>query len=323
MSISDTRWILAFDASCGTCREMAGALSQASACKVEVLPLSAPEVCQWREQALGAQPRWAPTLLRVQPTGPVHAWIGAQMGLPLMRRIGPRSTVRVLQRLGQIRRQAQGHPLERDGSTNAIGRARFLRLGAGAAVAVGIMLTGRTPAFAEQTCAAAHKWAEENKDQLPQHYDEIVAYPMGYRLAIYSRIPSAAKSRFWVEHLQRYQSAHPNLSQSQRRVVDTVVALASQPSTFASDRVSDEVGLLADTVKNVFSDTEARALVATIGPADQSAITTNAQAPICECSDASPYCSDCRCQYRSHGCLFTNKGCGFLGLYVCNGLCEC
>jgi len=58
-----TRWVLAFDASCNTCREISAQVSSASDGKLEVLPLNHPDVQRWRQQGLGVQPPWAPTLL--------------------------------------------------------------------------------------------------------------------------------------------------------------------------------------------------------------------------------------------------------------------
>jgi hypothetical protein len=43
-------WILAFDASCGTCREISQVVDVAAEGKLEVLSLSRPDVREWREQ---------------------------------------------------------------------------------------------------------------------------------------------------------------------------------------------------------------------------------------------------------------------------------
>ncbi len=108
MSLSETRWVLAFDASCATCRQVSAVVVQACEGRLEVLPLSRPDVRSWREQALGAEPRWVPTLLRVEGDK-ARAWTGVGMAMPLARRLGPAATVRVLRGLGQMRRQADGH----------------------------------------------------------------------------------------------------------------------------------------------------------------------------------------------------------------------
>src|SRR5882757_1299577 len=56
------RWVLAFDASCGTCRQISGVAGEACDGKLEVLPLADANVRQWREQSLGVDAEWAPTL---------------------------------------------------------------------------------------------------------------------------------------------------------------------------------------------------------------------------------------------------------------------
>ena len=45
--------------------------------------------------------------------------------------------------------------------------------------------------------------------------------------------------------------------------------------------------------------------------------------PQCECTDRDAYCGGggWYCKYQSNNCVF-NDGCGTLGLYRCNGLCE-
>lgn len=45
--------------------------------------------------------------------------------------------------------------------------------------------------------------------------------------------------------------------------------------------------------------------------------------PQCECTDRDAYCGGggWYCAYKSNDCVF-NNGCGTLGLYRCNGLCE-
>ncbi len=93
------RWVLAFDGSCRVCRNMSRAVADASAGKLEVIPLAHPDVREWREQAFGANPVWAPTLLHVR-SGQVRAWVGIPLGFTLVRHLGIRSTLAVLGALG-------------------------------------------------------------------------------------------------------------------------------------------------------------------------------------------------------------------------------
>ncbi len=102
MNAMAARWVLAFDASCGTCREVSRAVARACDGRLEVLPLSHDAVREWRAQAVGSSSQWAPTLLRVQD-GRVRAWTGRAMGLALVRHLGPRGTMNVLRALGRLR----------------------------------------------------------------------------------------------------------------------------------------------------------------------------------------------------------------------------
>jgi len=105
--------VLAFDATCGTCRRISGAVEQACEGRLEVLPLADLDVRRWREETLGVDAEWAPTLLRVGSER-VRAWTGPAMAAPLVRWLGPITTT----------------------------------------VAAGLVLTGKTPAFASGTTSA-------------------------------------------------------------------------------------------------------------------------------------------------------------------------
>jgi hypothetical protein len=321
-----TRWVLAFDASCETCREISIRVSQASDGKLEVLPLSHPDVQQWREQGLGAQPPWAPTLLKVQGVD-VCAWMGAAMSIPLARRLGPRATLRVLQSLGQLRRQATGHPLEPE-SRNGIGYTQFLHLGAGAAVLVGMILASQMPALGP----AARSWVKANKDLLPQDYDGLIQYPMPYRRAIYPQLSPTTQSQIWVEHLNRYRASHPGLSIEQLKVIEDATALASTLSTFNESRQDKQVlqGLKEATVA-AFGENGAIMLIATIGPPDHP-VTTPPDHPVttevdptqrgggCTCNKEDNYCGfGYHC--RDGDCNTSSSGCGTFYGQQCNGLC--
>ncbi len=63
------RWVLAFDASCSTCREISRAVKRACHGRLEVLPLNSVDVQQWRAASLGPEAPWAPTLIRLRDPG--------------------------------------------------------------------------------------------------------------------------------------------------------------------------------------------------------------------------------------------------------------
>ncbi|MEU2789947.1 bacteriocin fulvocin C-related protein [Streptomyces sp. NPDC007100] len=305
------RWILAFDASCETCQVVSEAVVRACAGKLEVLPLNHPDVREWRRRALGETAPWAPTLLRTQGDR-VRAWTKAAMSVPLARRLGPRSTVTVLQALGQLRHQYNGHPLE----TKTLGRKQFLRVGAGAAVAAGLVLTGRAPAFAEQAGA----WAEQNTDRLPRTYAELIAYPMTYRRAIYARLTPEEASRIWQEHLKHYRSGRPGLTGEQARVLDQLTAEVAGASAFTRRATPYQPPLhLKKATVSAFGQEETRALVSTLGPTDTT--TKGAASPFSGCTC---HIEDgCSIGYHCRGgnCQTSSSGCGWWWAQTCDGLC--
>ncbi|WP_405753472.1 bacteriocin fulvocin C-related protein (plasmid) [Streptomyces sp. NBC_00012] len=320
-------WVLAFDASCGTCREVSEAVRRVCGGKLEVLPLMHRDVEQWRERALGAEAAWVPTLLRVRDAE-VRAWTGKALAAPLVRRLGLRSTLRVLTALGQLRQDAHA-PVTGPEEKSGVGRKQFLRLGAGIVVAGGLVLTGRTPSFAEDRQVAAKAWVEANRNQLPQSYDAVIAYNLEYRRAIYRELPASARRQLWLEQLQRYRADHPSLTAEQHHALDHITAIAEKESTFAPRRVAShsarkEEQDVKETAVQAFGHDEAYAILASLGPStppDPLAITARPIA--CTCSDESDWCTnDTYCKKNASSCDVTGSGCGQFWEWACNGRCR-
>ncbi|MBQ0854820.1 bacteriocin fulvocin C-related protein [Streptomyces sp. BH-SS-21] len=327
MAGEHARWIVAFDASCGTCREISDAVRTACDGRLEVLPLTDPQVQQWRVRALGPEPDWTPTLLKVADEE-VRAWTGPAMGVPLARRLGARSGARVLVALGTLRRRAKARSpeaVERAG----MGRARFLRLGAGLAVAGGIVATGRSPAFAHQAAERARTWAQKHPEQIPRTYAEFIRCPAAFRNAAYQQLSPAERADLWREQWRRYRAIHGDLTADQIRVLDESLAILDDASVFAapstapaSERpaVHERLEELRISAIRSFGRDDAHGLFASIGSQEPSA--SRAAAPDCECSTVSDFCV-VRCVYKSCNCLEPIVGCGWLLLYKCNGMCTC
>ena len=327
------RWVLAFDASCEACRGLSTAVGQACGGRLEVRPLTQPDVQRWRVEALGPHPPWTPTLLRVTPDS-VRAWTGAAMAVRLARRLGPRATVRVLGSLGE--------PARVDGP--GLSRAGFLRLGLGAVVAGGLVLGGRTSALAARTGAGVsgsgvsgsgvsgtgvsgtgvEGWLAAHRDHLPERYDDVVAYAMPYRRAIHAASPPAVRNALWTEQLARYRAAHTALTAAQRAVLDQGTAL------LAGRYGHTELEQLRERAVHAYGLEEARSLLATLGPASA------ASARKCGCNVVSDWC-----RHHCHGCCWDGlgcdnldclrktgcccvmqpDGCGTFWQYVCDGVC--
>lgn len=311
-----SRWILAFDASCGTCREISQAVDVAADGKLDVLSLSHPDVRQWRARALGADAPWAPTLIRVGAD--VAAWTGVGMTTRLVRSLGPRASIRVLRALGELKhRKTAAHP-------TAMGRRRALRIGAGAALAAGMIIAGQVPSFG----ATAESWVAKNPGKLPTDYDEFSSYSLTYRKAIFRALPSQVRSRLWVEQFQRYRSAHPGLTAGQRAVLDRSAAIAADPSTHAvalTEAKHREFQDIAASARQEFGGQEATALFTTLGPAENAVFAPRPMATDsddCTCNTGDDWCIDTKCTtYRITGCTWQGWGCGQQWVYICDGMC--
>ncbi|MFD7667412.1 bacteriocin fulvocin C-related protein [Streptomyces sp. NPDC059788] len=323
MSYPATRWVLAFDASCEQCRKISEAVEQACGGKVELLSLLNRDVHRWRVESLGEDAPWAPTLLKVGPDR-VRAWVGPGMAVALVRRLGPRATVRTVGALSDLRRPSR--------TEDGPGRKQFLRLAGGAAVTAGLLIgAGRAAANAATADRdEAELWVEAHRDSLPQDYDAMIAHPLHHRQAIWAALPPATRSRLWVEHLTRYRRAHPGLSPEQSGVLEKVHRIAARESSFAFDRVDDPgpgERALREAAAQHFGREEANRLFATLGPAEPSG-RRGAKALNCNCSVESNYCSssachDNQCMKGRCSCRVYQRSCGYLWRYPCDGFCAC
>lgn len=132
-------WILAFDAGCRSCRDLADDVERLADGRVTVRNLRDAEVDAWRRAASDGDPPWAPTLLRVDGDD-VRQWVGTALSLRLLDLLGPLRAWRVARAVS--RSQALATAQEK-----AASRRRFLRA---APVAAGAFLLSGGRAFAQE-----------------------------------------------------------------------------------------------------------------------------------------------------------------------------
>jgi hypothetical protein len=303
--VNRTQWVLAFDASCGKCRAISAVVAEASGGKLEVLPLLHPDVVQWRRRSLGEDAPFAPTFIRAGGDD-VRAWTGASMTLPLLRRLGLRATIKVMDALGRLKEK----------ETARLGRKQFLRLGAGAGVAAGIVLAGKAPAFADQG-DEIQRWLTANQANLPTTYSEFTARPMAYRKAIYNRLPDDARQRLWLDQVRRYRQAHQDLSAGRVAVLEDFEAFVSRGFVASGEDFGGK-DRMTDSILAEFGKDEGIALFATLGP-----VETDAFAPAgreCTCSTWEDLCSGAECRNRGD-CDRSEHGCGWAWYQHCDGTC--
>ncbi|WP_227982252.1 bacteriocin fulvocin C-related protein [Nocardia spumae] len=326
--MTQQRWILAFDASCGTCRNVSAVVGEACQDRIEIRSLADADVTRWRERALGADPEWAPTLLRVDSAGEqARAWTGSAIAIPLARRLGLAATIRVVHALGRLRRRANGAASELPGApagTTAIGRAQFLRLAGGAGVAAGLILTGNVPAFAAKEHESAQAWVDAHRDNLPRAYEHVVEYPLSYRRQIFNAHTPEVRSTLWTDHIDHVRRQHTHLTAAQRDVLDRASALFGKESTF--DRrhratVADQLGNLKKAAIDAFGLDRAYAAIGMLGPSTRTEMTAKAAGNACPCATNDGWCSDLHC-YPATDCEITRGGCGTAWTEPCDGRCS-
>ena len=142
--------ILGFDAGCGTCADLAAGVQEKVGDKLEVQNLNDPQLLAWREEALGKDAKWTPTLFEVEGEKVLKAWAGWRMGYALSRKLGPSSTWQVMQALGEVGgtpRVEESSIVEKLPEKTAeavvgISRSQFIKGVGGAAVAASVLSSG-------------------------------------------------------------------------------------------------------------------------------------------------------------------------------------
>ncbi|MGH3148240.1 MAG: hypothetical protein ACRDTR_20855 [Rubrobacter sp.] len=159
----ESRLVLGFDAGCHTCSELAKRIEERVGDRVEIRSLNDPVMDHWRKEALGDDAPWAPTLVEVEG-GKVQAWTGVRMGVRLSRALGPVTTWRVMQVLGEANadlRLADSTPVR---AVSGLTRGQFLKGVGGAAVAISVLSgTGKLPSPAEATLSIRYEEIRGNE----------------------------------------------------------------------------------------------------------------------------------------------------------------
>lgn len=323
------QWILAFDASCGTCTSVSEAVAEASGPGLEIRPLGDADVQTLRVRALGPDPVWAPTLLRVDGDR-VRAWTGRAIAVPLARRLGLAASARVIQALGRLRRRADGRADELPGAptgTAQLSRAHFLRLSGGVGVIAGMALTGTMPAFADIEKQSARDWVAVNRAALPDTYDTFAKYPLTFRREIFTASAPEVRSRLWTAHLDQFRAARPSLTPEQHRVLDEARALVArheiwEPAQAGRSADTTRLRALRDAAIEAFGKPEAYAAIATLGPAPAARTQTARTGTVdtCPCATTDGWCGDLHC-YPGN-CEYRPSGCGTAWVEPCDGTCS-
>ncbi|RVX47560.1 hypothetical protein EDD27_10497 [Nonomuraea polychroma] len=323
---SSVRWILAFNASCQQCRGLAERVKRHGGTRLDIMPLSHPEVIDWRKTALGEDAPYAPTLIKITESG-IYAWTGLAMAVRLAIRLGLRGTSRLLAALGESR-QIGKEENATEGSRGS--RRQFLRI-AGLGLAFSAIAGKTSPAQASvATPSPAELWVQANKASLPRTYEAFSSYDLEYRRAIFHALSPQERSNLWVAHIHSYQAARPHLNAKQRNVIDLVLETFGEASTFEQPLTEDIRRKMESLVKmaiDALGKDEAYSLGANLGPRPTSKPSTHQSQgllSVCDCATNDDWCSThhgnpYRC-FRG-GCGYTSSGCGWGWGEPCNGEC--
>ncbi len=132
------RLILGYDGSCGRCATLAASIEQ-SGLGIETMSLREPQMMAWREEGLGPEAPWKPTLVEVSDST-VRALVGSRMAVSLTRNLGFHNTWNLLKIIGEISEvQAEQKPPVSGAFGNRIPRSSFLKGIAGAAIGVAVL----------------------------------------------------------------------------------------------------------------------------------------------------------------------------------------
>lgn len=140
--------LLGYDANCMKCSSIASRLQTEFGDKISLLPLRSRRMTHLREELLGRDARWAPTLVKISG-GQGKAYVGWQIGPPLSKELGPKGTLRVLSILGGEQLDSSNRGRSSNTSRNTkMPRQLFLK--GGAMVAGLALLAGRAkPSLAD------------------------------------------------------------------------------------------------------------------------------------------------------------------------------
>ncbi|BBL80441.1 hypothetical protein RxyAA322_22950 [Rubrobacter xylanophilus] len=144
------RLVLGYDGGCGACSALAQRIEEAVGERLEVRSLYDPQVEHWREEALGKDAPWAPTLIEVSGDK-ARAWTGVWMGAALARRLGPAATWRVMQALGELGGSSRTSEFAAQ-PAGGLTRGQFLKGVGGAAVGMSLLFgTSKLASLASAT----------------------------------------------------------------------------------------------------------------------------------------------------------------------------
>ncbi len=311
------RLVLGYDGSCGTCSRMAVEIAEEVGEALEVMPLMAPDMRQWRDEVYGESPPWRPTLVQVDDRGQVRAWSGRKVAFVLPRLIGFRRSFKILRILGDLVHQRV--PGQDSGQ---LSRASFVRAGLGVVAGVSILGGAKLPAAA--AAGQAHgdgigELIDDGAVSPSQGLSELVHDQVQPTLnAMLEVVPKQTRSQ--IEEGLRSISSEPSAWSEDifggryrdDGAVTHVTALALPSGVLAVYRTSPNEGIAKSESRAVFwsvKGTGDEPEVHLLGAAENGVAYHNMGGPIganSECagdSRCNQPCWACLCSQNAYGCM--------------------
>jgi hypothetical protein len=73
-----------------------------------------------------------------------------------------------------------------------------------------------------QSCEMVNEWVSGHRSFLPTAYEDLVAYPLAYRRAIYSQMNDSTKAKMWATQLSKALADIHSLTPEQRDVIQHI-----------------------------------------------------------------------------------------------------
>lgn len=133
-----------------------------------------------------------------------------------------------------------------------------------------ILLSGATAMLAGtlepvDECQKIGAWIEENRDRLPQSYEEFSSYSADYRRAIFSALPSPVQSELWRTHLVRYQKLDPRLTDLQKGLIHEALEFLRPDFYDSREKSLARVEAFQEKAQKVFGPERFRAAFQVLG----------------------------------------------------------
>jgi hypothetical protein len=193
-------------------------------------------------------------------------------------------------------------------------------------------------------CQEAVQWVTARKTELPQTLTGLRRLPFAYRRYAYSQLAPSVRQAMWKEHISAFLDPSFSLTETQRAVTARFIArvdayVSDDPTgrkgrdALRADRVDSTLKATFDPkvahvifAGNGFFSDDGRGFIA--GSVQQHVDTTGGPSAtgknmwVCTCLLAINGDGNCPNFCTGNQCEYSQFGCGWTGVYPCDGVCS-